>query len=335
MNSEEVFATLTKQWEPKIRRAFLDAIEEISNRTTLASVQRMIEAGQIEAAIRAVGIDALDFRVLSFNMMQTFSAGGEAFSLNVPKIREPFGNSLQFRFDLRNPGAEDWIKNKSLNLITEIVEDQKNTIRQHLTAGIEAGENPRDTARDLVGKINPKTGMREGGVLGLTSQQEQWQRNYSKELSSSSKSDLNNALQRGLRDKRYDGAIKKALETGESIPTATQEKMVQSYRNKSLKYRADTIARTEALAALNQSQQEAFEQAIRKGHIVRDQVRRFWITAGDERVRHLHRLMPGANPEGVGMDEPFVVPGGGFVMNPPFGPMCRCIVRMKIDRYRK
>jgi hypothetical protein len=62
--------------------------------------------------------------------------------------------------------------------ITEIVADQKTAVRNFLEAGLAEGANPRTTALDLVGRISGASGKREGGVIGLTSSQEGWVRNY-------------------------------------------------------------------------------------------------------------------------------------------------------------
>lgn len=51
--------------------------------------------------------------------------------------------------------------------------------------------------------------------------------------------------------------------------------------------------------------------------------RRFWRTAGDERVRHAHSLVPGMNRNGVPLNRPFATPLGSF-MFPPLEIGCRC-----------
>lgn len=51
--------------------------------------------------------------------------------------------------------------------------------------------------------------------------------------------------------------------------------------------------------------------------------RRHWRTAGDERVRHAHNQVPGMNPGGVPIAEPFKTPFGPR-MYPPLEHGCRC-----------
>ncbi len=51
--------------------------------------------------------------------------------------------------------------------------------------------------------------------------------------------------------------------------------------------------------------------------------RRYWRTAGDERVRHTHAKVPSMNLAGVRLDQPFATPFGAK-MNAPLEWGCRC-----------
>lgn len=51
--------------------------------------------------------------------------------------------------------------------------------------------------------------------------------------------------------------------------------------------------------------------------------RRYWRTAGDERVRHAHAQVPGKNRQGVELDQPFATALGPR-MYPPLEYGCRC-----------
>jgi hypothetical protein len=62
--------------------------------------------------------------------------------------------------------------------------------------------------------------------------------------------------------------------------------------------------------------------AQRFGALPADQ-RRYWRTAGDERVRHSHAMVPGMNPNGVPLDKPFATPFGDR-MHAPLEWGCRC-----------
>jgi hypothetical protein len=327
---------LVAKWEPRLREAFLKAVQKIVDRSNVSLIARMLQNGDVEGAVRAVGLDPLDFRDLSGGITETFNEGGLAFEEQIPARRDLLNQSVVgFQFDVRNLTAEAWTRDHSSNLVTGIIEDQKAAIRDFLTAGLVEGRNPTSTALDLVGRKNPVTGQREGGIIGLTSGQEAWQERYRQELAGTDPDGLRNALTRGLRDKRYDAAIRRAIDTGKPIPATTQAKMLQGYRNRSLKYRADTISRNETMRALGASQTETYRQAIEAGHVRADTITRFWMTAGDERVRHNHRLIPGMNKDGRGWQEPFDTPTGPSLHAPHDHDVgCRCRERIRIDYFR-
>lgn len=338
-SNRDPFDALTEEWEPQTRRAFLEAVQGIVDRQNVSLIARLLENGDVNGALRAVGLDPLDFRGLDQIITQTFGAGGEAFAEDVNRqapLKSPEGAIVQFFFNARNPEAENWIRTRSSNLITQIVDDQRNMVREFLRVGLVEGNNPRTTALDLVGRIDPRTKQRTGGVIGLTSGQEAWQRAYEAELRSGEPGELKKALARGLRDKRFDRTIAKAIRTGEPLPADTIQKMVIAYRNRSLKYRADTIARTETIRTLGQSQVETWNQAISTGRVRQDQLLKIPVSARDERVRHRHREVENLNAKGVNWSEPYKVPAGMQPqMHAPYDePMCRCRERVKVDRFR-
>lgn len=323
---------LSSAWEPKLRDAFLVAIRAIANRANLAVIIRLLENGDIDGAFRVLNIDPADFSPFALVHQQAFNIGGAAAADTIPPIVQTAGHSIRVLFNVRNPSAEAWISERSSKLITEIVDDQRDMVRGFLQRGLAAGENPRTVALDLVGRVSATSRTRTGGVIGLHSTQEQWLASYAADLGSTDPVALRSLLDRGLRDKRFDAAVLKAIREGRGLPADTQAKMRATYVNKALKWRADNIARTETLRALGAAQIEAYQQAIDKGQLDKTLVRRFWQTAGDERVRPTHRLIPDMNKDGRAWDEPFQTPDGPSMHAPhDKDPQCRCKERISID----
>ncbi len=326
------FDHLISEWEPKLQRAFLESIHNLRNIAHIDQIVRMLEAGDVSGALSAVGIDAASFRPFDKSITAAFEAGGEATAASVPITRAADGLRTVFQFSIRNPEAEQWLKTYSGNLIREIVDDQKTAVRNFLSAGLSEGNNPRTTALDLVGRISAQTGNREGGVIGLNSTQEGWVRNYAAELASDNPKA---ALERSLRDARFDRAVLKAQASGEPIPAELQKKMVTAYRNRALRNRAETIARKETITSLHTAQQQAMQQAIASGAVDRAAVQYVWRTAHDKRVRDSHKTMNGQ----VRRDgQPFVTGGGAHLLYPgdPSGPAnevlnCRCVRIVSVD----
>lgn len=331
--SASEFDQLLATWSERLRRLFLSAFYGIKDAAQIGLITRMLENRDIDGALRAVNLDPLMFRDLDKGIGDAFEAGGRIAATEIPTLTQPSGHRLAIMFNARNPRAEAWLKDRSSTLVTQIVADQRVAIRQHLEAGMAVGQNPRDIALDLVGRISSVTGKREGGVIGLTASQEQWARNYAMELAAGDPA----ALTRALRDKRFDRTIAKAIKTGTPIPADLQAKMVATYRNRALKFRADTIGRTEALTSLNTAQAEAFRQGIDAGQIQQQHVRKIWRSAMDDRVRESHRVL---NSESVGFNDAFVSPTGARLMHPGDTSLgataqdviqCRCVVQYRVD----
>lgn len=325
---------LMKTWEPRIRAAFLEAIKTIRDGVVLADLVKMLQRRDIEGALKVVGIDPARFRSLTLALEQGYEAGGVDATLQIKPQMGPLGVRIGAVFDVKAPSAETWLRDYTASLITQITDDQRVAIRQILAplqSGADpmlTGDTPQKLALDLVGRINRATGHREGGLIGLTSQQAQWADNYEAELAGVPKAD---ALTRTLRDRRFDRAVRKAIDTQTPLPADTRDAMVAAYRNRTLAYRANVIALNEASTIMHQSQVEAWDQAIARGAAKADQVRRFWVTAGDDRVRPTHAAVPGMNKAGVGLHEPFATPKGPALQPGwAFDPGCRCRVRVRV-----
>lgn len=322
---------LTETWAPRLRDAFLQAIVAIRDDVVIARVVAALQRGDVDAAVREVSLDPLQFRGLEDAVAGAHADGGAALVSRLPATTGPAGHRLVVLFDARNTRAEAWVRNNSSELVTQVVADQKIAIRNHLQAGLASGTNPRTVALDLVGRVNPQTGKREGGVIGLTSSQDGWARAYAAELASGDRA----ALRRALRDKRFDKAVLKAIAKGEPLSPDLITKMVTAYRSRALKYRADAIARTEALSALNHSQVEAMQQAIEKGHVQAQYVTKRWRSAADKRVRHSHRVL---NNVRVPFSSKFRAESGATLAYPgdPEGGAaevvnCRCHMSINVD----
>lgn len=325
------FDQLIDQFEPVLRRAFLDAVHAMRDAAHIEQIAKMLEAGDVFGAIKAVGLDPTQFRGLDRAIGDAFEAGGNTTAKLIPIAQDAAGFRTVFQFAIRNPEAEQWLRDHSSGLVTDILDDQRSMIRSYLGDALEKGQNPRTTALDLVGRINAATGKREGGMIGLTKSQEGWVRAYREELASDKPSA---ALSRTLRDKRFDAAVMRAERNGESIPPELLNKMVTAYRNRALRYRAETISRSETIAALHAAQDMALDQAVASGAVRPDAITVTWRSARDKRVRDAHRALDGKR-----------IPKGGVFQSSlgpiryPGDPMadiantanCRCWLEPSVD----
>lgn len=322
---------LTDELEPQLKLAFLEAIADITKRAELKHIVERLEKGDISGAIDAVHLDAAAFRTLDNAIAAAFDGGGASAIRALPKLRDPDGSQFVVRWDARNVRAESWVRNHSSTLITRITEDQRASVSTALAESMVAGRNPRATALDIIGRINRVTGRREGGIVGLTSQQAGFVSNALAELSSTDPDVMARYFTRMRRDKRFDAAVRQAIAEGRAVPADLRARIVGRYSDRLLQLRGETIARTETMAALNQSGVEAMRQAVDSGAVKADTVTKTWHTARDPRVRDSHAEI---DRQSVGLDGLF---GNGlqYPGDPAGGAAetanCRCWMETKID----
>lgn len=331
----QLFAELEQRYGTEIATAFLVAIDDLRTNADLQRVVAAIQAGNIEAAIDALNLDAAAFDRLLDAFQAAYVAAGEAVVTTMPTIRDVAGARVIIRFGSRNPRAEAWLRGESSTLVTRILQEQRVAVRQALVAGMEKGTAPRSIGLDIVGRIDKSTGKRAGGVLGLSGPQEQYVRTARAELASSDPVELGHYLTRTRRDKRFDRSVTKAIREGTTVPAEIQRKALSRYEARLLELRGQIIGRKEAMTALQAGKHEAYLQAVDSGAIAESAVRRTWRSAGDLRVRHTHM---GLNGDTVGLRQPFVSPSGARLMFPgdPSAPAdetigCRCDVSYRID----
>jgi hypothetical protein len=331
MAGENSWTALLEGWWAKIKAAFMRSVRSIIDFAQIGRIAERLERGDIEGAVKEVGLDPVSFRDLGKAIEEAFEDGGKFTAKRIPAIKEPDGHRLNVQFDVRTPVAERILKEESSKLVSEIVDDQRNMIRETLRKAMKVGQNPREAALDLVGRINPVTKQRSGGSIGLTSTQEEWVRRYEADLRSTNP---RAALSRTLRDKRFDPSVMKAAKDGVPLKEDAIQKMVIAYKNRALRYRAEAIARTESLSSLHQAKMEALRQAVEKG-LDPSTITMTWRTAGDKRVRHTHQ---GMNGQVIKYGEKFVSPSGARLAFPgdPSAPAaesinCRCLAEEKID----
>jgi uncharacterized protein with gpF-like domain len=326
---------LLEPYTKEVRDAFLASVQNLADGVDLGAVIRALDAGDLNAAVQALNIEAAAFTPYQQALSSAFQAGGAASAAALPVLRGANGAVFAVRFDGQATGAMDWVITHAGTHIKEVVEDQIVMARNQLRDSLAAGLNPRDAALSLVGRLDRQTGRRVGGTFGLTDWQAGVVRNVRDRLTRGDPASLNDYLSLALRDKRFDKTVRNVIAGKDTLSKSKIDDIVRQYENRFLKHRGDTIARTEVMTALHAGQHEQLEQLIRSGKVKRNQVRRVWRTASDRRVRDSHGHMEG---QSVGLDEPFVSGDGNRLLYPgdPNAPAadrinCRCDVTVRID----
>lgn len=323
--------------EPTLRDAFLIAVKDLRSASQVKAIEQAVAIGDWRAAIELLRMDERVFDRLDRAMQDAFYQGGVYQLAHLPPKPSPSGRgaSLAVFFQGRTPRAEAWGRAVAGALISEIVEDQRETIRETIERGIAEGRNPRETALDIVGRID-KSGRRSGGVIGLHSRQAQAAQRMREELSDPTIA--SGYFDRALRDKNFDGRVRKAIREGKPLSRADIEVMVGRYSDIMLMKRGKQIARTETVAAFNAGRHEAMEQLIERGEVDRQAVTVEWSATMDGRTRDSHRALDGQT---VRFGEAFVSPATGALMRYPGDTAlgasgedviaCRCYAAPKVN----
>lgn len=232
LSPREQFEQLVSNYEPLLRLAFIEAIDDIRSNIVFRRVVERLERG--EAALRP----------LDEAIRQAFNGGGVAMVEKMPALRDPEGHRFVIRFDARNVEAENWLRYHSTTLVSNIIADQQEGIRMALQSGLERGDNPTRTALDVVGRVNRVTARREGGLIGLTAVQGNAVARARQELISGQPDQLRSYLTRGRRDTRFDRTVLAAIGSGKSLLPETVNRIVGRHSDSLLKLRGETIARS-------------------------------------------------------------------------------------------
>jgi hypothetical protein len=223
-------------------------------------------------------------------------------------------STVGLSFDPELAAAADLMAEADLDFIAEFTDSQREAVRRALVTALRQGKGTQSVARAFRNSI------------GLTAFQQDAVDNYRGLLENNSAM----ALDRVLRDRRYDPGLTDALVADEPLSDARIDAMVDRYASRYLAYRAETIARTETTRVLNQARQQGTEEVVASADIPEDDVVRTWSAVQDNRTRDTHAEMDGQER---GLNEPFDSPSGAQLMYPgdPSAPAdevinCRCAV---------
>jgi hypothetical protein len=114
--------------------------------------------------------------------------------------------------------------------------------------------------------------------------------------------------------------------TEQGVAPSQIERQVEVAADRARRLRAQQIARTESMRVANQAQAVLHEQAQAQGYLPVDQKKQ-WLITPDRRLCPICAAIPGMNPGGVLLGEPFETPIGPLDM-PPAHPACRCTLTL-------
>ncbi len=231
-------------FEPRVRRLWESLPSKFAREISLADLStavRLERIGPVNDAIANV------YAALGADLEPLLAGGAMAAG---GAVMDDLGISLSF--DLLNPRAALFARQRSSTLIKEVTRDQREAVRKLIFKGITSGDAPRVVAREVQ------------QVVGLHSRQIVAARNF--------------------RTAQLEQLIRQHPRTAVSVLEARAQKNTQRFIDRQLKERAMTIARTEMNRASNVGQREAWDAAKKAGLLDTDKAVRVWIAAIDSRT---------------------------------------------------
>lgn len=318
IDPEERIEQLLSQAEVRIARIFRVSVQHLKDELDLNEVADLIEQGRFDELIEKLQATAAHMGTAAQIEFITAGQATAAFltAADVGLVR----------FDVVNGRAIAAMQSQTLDTIRGFTADQRIAVHSALIDGMLSGANPVDQARNF------------RDYVGLTDTQAAAVRNYRRLLekagdSNLSRSEQAEALTRALRDARSDPSVEAAIRRGRPLPSSQIDNMVSRYAERYVKYRSVVIGRTQAMRAVNEGNEEAYNQAIDMGQLDAAQLSSKWSTKIDGRERESHQDLNGVvRPWGgtfPGRYGPLRYPGD------PQAPaaeivQCRCLLTRRI-----
>jgi hypothetical protein len=298
--------------EPRVQRRFLELIDAQREIANLERIADLLERGDFTAALSQLDEAS---GALSTTLEGVFAAAG----LSAAELLRADTDTL-IEFNQLNQRAVFSLQETRARLIRELSFQQQQATLAALVNAQVRGATLFEQARAIRDSI------------GLTAVQQQAVDSYRRALEAGNA----DALARALRDRRFDGTVARAVSGDITLSTAQIDRMVERYRQRSLAHRAETIARTESLAAIHAGDEEMWQQAIDDGIVTEESFVNQWVTVGDARVRDSHSSMNGQRRE---FKDPFISGNGARLRFPgdPRAPAsevvhCRCVLARTLSR---
>jgi hypothetical protein len=290
------------QLSPALRTELLAAYRTIRGTFSDAELARLIASGRWEQVVDGVLMDRA-FMPVRKEIVTAVEQGLTSAVSALPKAGLVDG-VVGVGFDVLNPRVVDAIRRLDDRAIKTLKADIREGVRVVVENGLRDGVAPRTIARDVK------------GMIGLAPNQREYIQNYRDELEAGSQA----ALDRQLRDRRYDARTARGAMTEVQIDRA-----VAAYEKRLLQFNATTNARTMAGDSLKLGQHLSWQDAVDNGMVDKGQVWKRWVGVMDDRERPEHVEMEG---DTVAFDAAFsngeYIPGESTFN-------CRCIIQYVVQ----
>lgn len=275
---------IARRLEPMMRAPFLKSVREMYGSEALKKIQAALRAGQ------AIPPDALTALVTAMAQGQR---AGFVMSMQAANVAGGDYEASQLPKAVERRAGAPVVYDPVTAGAVDWAQRRAAALVTEVTADTRAALN--DTVATYIRQgVRPEVMAREiKGMIGLRSDQQQAALNYRAALE-----------EQGVKAERID-------------------RLMEKYQSEQLQSRAELIARTETMTALNEGRAAMIQEVVETGLVLETELIKTWATAKDERVCPVCGPMDG---ESIGRNETFVLPDATEIEQPPAHPNCRCVV---------
>lgn len=314
--------TLSDRFVPELRDAFMAAVEAMRDSLDVDDIARRLESGHLFLA-RHLDMSPFEAALAIINdvLPTAYIAGARLAQAQLPASVHKRGAPLAKQelvgtFDLTNPLALQWLREHGAEHV-QISESVRQSIGAILIQGYIDGLPPPTVARQLRNVI----GMHPRQAQAYQRFAENMQALDAARLRRMSQSTANMLRRGGIRTNQLRRIQREGLRAGEV------ERIIEGYRVRLIRQRAEVIARTEAVNATSAGQDHLWLQLEQEGTIFAEDYEKVWYTGADEKVdKVMCRPMHGQR---VGFHELFTTGQGVKLRRPSVHPNCRCWVQLE------
>lgn len=280
---------------PAMNKAMLDSFENLLRLMTTAEMEAAL--AQPDTFAETVLSDARMRQAFVEVRQELARQTRDAVLWFVPQL--PGGGVINgvvvVGFNTLDPRVIEGIRKLESRVMVTLRDQAREAMRVVVQKGLAEGAPHRTIARQV------------RSIVGLAPNQELAVANFTEALRTG---DFTKALGYELRDRRYDGTLRRLRETAGELSAEQVDDMATAYRRKFLSWNAEVNARTAVTDAQRLGKHLATQEAINAGLLDGTRMRSRWVSTGDSRVRPEHVAVHG---EVVRFGEPFstgeVIPG--------------------------
>ncbi len=300
------YNALAREQIEALTTAFENSINNFTNEIDFNALVEAIRADDTQAINAITNMDVDNFDEVAAVIAVGFIAGGALAFSTIPRgQKNPNGTPANREFSGGKQSERRAISAMVTSLVSSVNPSTRRAVRATIQTGKRAGKAATTIARDLVGVSNPATGVRQGGVIGLSGRDAKTLMSVNDGFINGDKARISSYFNLKNRDSSLDKRLRVVIDEGGDVGNDLLMEVRAGLRNNFLFARATLTSDLEARNSIDGGRKAGYQRIMDNGLVERGPTK-IWRTFLDGQTRQSHRNV---NGDEVGIDENFTVGG--------------------------